>query len=49
MKIIDNGVIRDMTPDEEREFIEMHEHLSNPEEAESNKAEAYDILMGVSE
>ena len=49
MKIIDNGVIRDMTPEEEQEFIEMRENLPNPEDADENKAAAYDILMGVSE
>lgn len=47
MKICDNGVIRDMTPEEEKAFIDQHKDIPTPDEP-SNKAEAYDILMGVS-
>lgn len=45
MKICDNGVIRDMTPEEEYTA----NHLPDPaaQVDDSDKAEAYDILMGV--
>lgn len=49
MKISENGVTRDMTPEEEAEWEEMHKDLPPyPEGAfDQDKAEAYDILMGV--
>jgi len=50
MKIMDNGVIRDMTPEEEAQFIADHEAMIPPwadVDTPEDKAEAYDILMGV--
>lgn len=51
MKIMIDGVIREMTAEEEREFYEAREGLPDvhPDEQSSNKAEAYDVLMGVIE
>lgn len=47
MQICDNGVMRDMTPEEE----ELANNLPNPEDVVTveDKAEAYDILMGGAE
>ena len=50
MKIMENGVIRDMTPEEEAQFIADHEAMIPPwadVDTPEDKAEAYDILMGV--
>ncbi len=41
MKIVDNGIVRDMTAEEEEAFY------NDPEPTAEDKAEAYDILMGV--
>ncbi len=41
----DNGVIREMTEEEEKAFVAEHENQQDPE-LEKNKAEAYDILTG---
>ena len=51
MKIIVNGITRDMTPEEEAEWGLEHKDLPPyPEGAfDMDKAEAYDILTGVSE
>ena len=51
MKISVNNVTREMTPEEEAAWIAEHEnHPEFPNgEEEAAKAEAYDILMGVSE
>ena len=51
MKILIDGVIRDMTEAEEEAFYEEHANLpTEPKELSvESKAEAYDILMGVSE
>lgn len=43
MKIVDNGIVRDMTAEEEEAFYK------DPEPSVEDKAEAYDILTGVSE
>lgn len=51
MKIIVNGITRDMTPEEEAEWEREHKDLPPyPKGAfDADKAEAYDILMGVEE
>lgn len=51
MKILINGIIRDMTEEEEAEFVKEHENLPEiPEGAMLGaKAESFDILMGVDE
>ncbi len=51
MKICDNGIIRDMTEEEIAELDRERSSLPNPAdyEEEQDKAEAYDILTGVSE
>ena len=52
MKILDNSIVRDMTSEEEAAFIAMHENQpESPDELPTaqDKAEAYDILMGVNE
>lgn len=43
MKICDNGVIRDMSPEEEAAFLEWHANLPEPEEWD----EVGRVLMGV--
>ena len=40
MKIVDNGIVRDMTAEEEEAFYK------DPEPTAEDKAEAYDILTG---
>ena len=51
MKIWIDGIIRDMTPEEEAAWIKDHENLPDyPDGAyEEAKAEAFDIMTGVSE
>lgn len=48
MRIMIGGVVRDMTAEEEAQFIRERENLPLPvdEKALTDKAEAYDILMG---
>lgn len=48
MKMSDNGVIRDMTPEEEDAFFAWHENMGCPSE-EDEYEHAGRILMGVSE
>lgn len=43
MRMMDNGIARDMTSEE------IEAAYNNPEPSVEDKAEAYDILMGVSE
>lgn len=49
MKIIVNGITRDMTPEEEAQWERDHKDLPPyPDGAfDMDKSEAYDILMGV--
>lgn len=47
MKMLDNNIVRDMTEEEIAEFLSAD---NNPEQTETEqKAQAYDILMGVVE
>lgn len=48
MKVCDNGVIRDMTPEEETAFYEWHENMGCPSEADEYE-QAGRVLMGVTE
>lgn len=46
MKQMIDGVIREMTQEEETEFYQM---IANTDPPIEDKSEAFDILMGVSE
>ena len=49
MRIFDGQIYRDATPEEEAASKAFEEELAKLPKSSEDKAEAYDILMGVSE
>lgn len=49
MKIMDNGIVREMTVEEESAFNAEHENMVAPWEDAVTDSEALDIILGVSE